>query len=122
MFYNRLEALCNEHGMSVAEACQMAGLHRSTHSMWKSGTQPSKRSVVKMANILGTTPEYLLDGVKPDAAREDEGYVKELLSEVSKMGAEGRDTLLAVARGINNQAGGKAPVAPGQFHLVTSSC
>lgn len=128
MFYERLEKVCHEHGMSVAEACQIAGLHRSTHTVWKTGSTPSKRSVAKLANVLCTTVEYLLDGDASDANPEDTVYVNSLLEEVTKMGPEARETLLAVARGLNNQA--QAQQLPGvgpsgkvwkQQSLVTTS-
>ena len=83
MFYERLEALCTERGMSVPDACVRSGLHRSANYSWKRGHGPSKRSAGKLAKTLGTTAEYLLRGVsdRPEQVRADR-FVRDILKEV----------------------------------------
>lgn len=113
MFYRRLEKLCFDHGMTVGEACQAAGFHRSTHTVWKTGKKPSRASAEKLASLLGTTTEYLLDGIGPAWDNPDDGYLQSLLKEIEAMKPETRETLLQVARMMNVQNGTLSPDTAG---------
>lgn len=115
MFLQRLEALCYTRGITIPQACQMAGLHRSTPSTWKHGITPSDGTLVKLAAVLCTTVEYLRDGkelaVSDDTfAVEWQGaYVQQLLSEVARMDTAQRISLLQFAKRLNNCVEGDYP-------------
>lgn len=59
--YERFEKLLKEKGLKAADVSAATGIGRSTFSDWKSGrSRPKHEKLVKIANALGTTPEYLM--------------------------------------------------------------
>lgn len=62
-FIERLERLLKNSHMTQAYLADSVGLRRTTISDWKkNGSYPSADVAVKIADILGTTVEYLVAG------------------------------------------------------------
>lgn len=69
---DRIDELVEERkkvdvSFSASKMMKELGFSNGMHSQWKSGTkEPSKKSIVKIADYLGTTPEYLQYGIESD--------------------------------------------------------
>lgn len=103
MFYERLEKLCETNGLTVAAACQLAGLHRSTHIAWRNGTAPSQQSLCALIPVLHTSVSYLMSGVESEEDKPSEDvdpFVFDLLKEVGQMNSPNRTKLLNYARSL----------------------
>ena len=62
-FYERFKTLRQAKGISPARAGEECGLNKGTVSAWKQrGTQPSGRTLQKIAEYFGVTTDYLLTG------------------------------------------------------------
>jgi len=59
----RIEELCQEQGMSVRKLSILCGFDPSTIRKWKDHA-PNYEKLKKVADLLQTTPEYLIDGVQ----------------------------------------------------------
>ena len=69
----RIEMRITEIGMSKADFYQLSGISSASYSQWKTGKyNPSDKKLVKAAECLGVTLEYLRDGTedKKDAPAE----------------------------------------------------
>lgn len=65
-FYERFKILRQGKGMSPARAGEECGLNKGTVSAWKQrGTQPSGRTLQKIADFFGVSTDYLLTGEEP---------------------------------------------------------
>ena len=64
MLRNKIENLCKEKGISMAELKRRSGVHPGTIKKWNSVKDPGKigaASLINVAKVLGTTVEYLLE-------------------------------------------------------------
>lgn len=62
-FAERLERLLKDSHITQASLADALGMRRATISDWKkNGSYPSADVAVKIADILGTTVEYLVAG------------------------------------------------------------
>lgn len=58
---DRINLMLAERGMSGAELSRKIGASNSVYSQWNTGTtSPSKKNLVKIAEVLGTSVEYLM--------------------------------------------------------------
>ncbi len=62
--FERIKKLAKDHGMTIAEVNQKAGLGKNSLYNWKY-QKPSYESLKKVADVLGTTPDFL-NGVTSD--------------------------------------------------------
>lgn len=62
MLFDRIKALCDELGISLAELERRAGFGNGTIGKWQTVT-PNLKSIEKVANVLGVTVAALLDGI-----------------------------------------------------------
>lgn len=61
MFYDYLDSLCAEKGMTVTELLRTLGISPSSASRWKSkGYEPSRATAKKIADFFGLTVAELL--------------------------------------------------------------
>lgn len=58
---DRIKALANERGLSIAEIERRSGLSRNTIKKWNRSI-PSVDKVASVAKCLGVTVEFLLTG------------------------------------------------------------
>lgn len=82
-FYNRVQALCAEKGVSGSRMCLELGLSKSTLSDIKSGRKKgvSTETAQKMAAYFGVSVDYLVTGENKEipAAQEGNGYSEDEL-------------------------------------------
>lgn len=60
MFFDILQRLCAERGISAYRACQDIGLNRSAVAKWKAGSVPNGATMAKLAAYFGVSADYLL--------------------------------------------------------------
>ena len=60
MDYARLEQLCNDKKISASKLAEMVGISKGNTSTWKKGGNPSIEVLVKMAEVLDCSVDYLL--------------------------------------------------------------
>lgn len=58
-FYKRLRDLCEERSMTVNELVKILDLSSGSPTAWKNGAIPRKATLIKIADYLGVTAEYL---------------------------------------------------------------
>ena len=59
----QLRALRRQHGLSQAELAERIGVHQTAISQWEKGrTSPDRRSLMKLAKVLGVSCDTLLGG------------------------------------------------------------
>lgn len=59
-FFNRVQQLCSEKGVSVTSVALELGFSRSTPTAWKKGNVPSADAVEKVADYFNVSTDYLL--------------------------------------------------------------
>lgn len=76
MFYDRIDFLCAERGMTVTELMRELGLSPSSASRWRNmGYSPSRAAAKKIADYFGITVAELMSGEikkSPAKAAEDD--------------------------------------------------
>lgn len=63
MIYERVKKLASERQLDIKGVERKAGLTNGTIGKWRNST-PSAESIIKVANALNTTTDYLLLGGK----------------------------------------------------------
>ena len=61
--YDRFKELCEKHGKSMKEVCDVIGIKSSAVSNWKKrGSLPNGDTCLKISKYFGVTMEYLMTG------------------------------------------------------------
>ena len=61
--YDRFKELCEKHGKSMKEVCDVIGIKSSAVSNWKKrGSLPNGDTCLKISKYFGVSMEYLLTG------------------------------------------------------------
>lgn len=84
MFYDRIDFLCAERGMTVTELMRELGLSPSSASRWRNmGYSPSRAAAKKIADYFGITVAELMSGEikKAPAKAEADDELMELLQD-----------------------------------------
>ena len=72
MFYDNLDILCAERGITISRLLEILDLSRSSASRWKTkGYLPSRDTAKKIAEYFGMTVQELLDIEKAPAVNQD---------------------------------------------------
>lgn len=86
MFIDNLLNILKREKITPAELCKRTGLHKSCISHWKSGSKPTMDKVVKIANELDVSLDYLVLGERNsklemlyDKASEDDKKIIDIL-------------------------------------------
>lgn len=66
--YDRINALCKERGISITALEEELGFGRGSIGKLKKGTTMSSSRLQKIADRLGTTSDYLLNGTVQTSA------------------------------------------------------
>ena len=65
-FLERIEALVAAKRVSKEKFYEACGINRSTWYYWKKGkTSPNNSTIVRIADYLGVSPDYLRFGISP---------------------------------------------------------
>lgn len=119
MFYERLKAACKNANTTVTATLKAIGIGTANGTYWKNGSVPSSDIIVKLAEFLNVSTDYLLLGTKPsDKVSEEQKTILtvfESLSSVDKVRViERAETLaeLAAERAAEQErtASKKAPL------------
>lgn len=71
MFWDNFQRICKEKGESPNGVCREIGLSNAVATHWKNGTQPKADVLIKIAEYLDVSVDYLL-GVQKKSAPDDE--------------------------------------------------
>lgn len=95
-FAQRLRALRKNKNLSQTELGQLAGLHYTHIGRFERGTsRPSGDTLKRLADALGVTSDYLLDGAATEAAKarfEDRELLKQF-QEVEQLPDEDKNVV-----------------------------
>lgn len=95
-FAQRLRELRKQKNLSQTELGQLAGLHYTHIGRFERGTsRPSGDTLKRVADALGVTSDYLLDGATNEAAKarfEDRELLKQF-QEVEQLPAEDKNVV-----------------------------
>ena len=71
--YDRIQALCAQHGVNVTEMCEALGISRSSLSELKAGRtrELTFKTLLPIAEYFGTTTDYLAGKQHPEPATPD---------------------------------------------------
>ena len=90
MFYDILQGLCREHGLSVSAALKIMGVSSGNISHWKKGRLPKGRTLRRMAQFFDVPIDFLIgDKQKLLAAQQER-----LLSLFASVPEEKREQIL----------------------------
>lgn len=77
MFYNTLQQLCRQKGISVTEFAKQIGLSQSNVTTWKAGAVPRSKTLKATADYFGVSVEYLMgdDAVNVRNVQDNHGII-----------------------------------------------
>lgn len=98
-FEGRLKKLRKRKGISQGELAKLIEVHFTQVSRYERGeTKPNAQAMTKLAKVLDTTVDYLMNGTANDVAQ-DAGLEKDLISrfkEVQTLDTEDKKTVLSL--------------------------
>ena len=98
-FQERLKELRKKKSISQAKLAELIEVHFTQVSRYERGeTKPGAKVMTKLAKVLDTTTDYLMNGTIDDIAL-DAGLDKEIISrfrEVQEFGFEDKKTILSL--------------------------
>lgn len=71
MFWDNFQRICKEKGETPNGVCREIGLSNAVATHWKNGTLPKADVLIKIAEYLDVSIDYLL-GVQKKSAPDDE--------------------------------------------------
>mgnify|MGYP000045704054 CR=1 FL=1 len=70
MFIDNLMKILKERNIKQSELCEKANIPKSNINHWKNGTQPTIDKVIKIAEILNVSIDYLIYGEEKESRLE----------------------------------------------------
>ena len=64
MFFDKLQALCDEKGIAMSALLDQVGMSRGNMARWKDGLTPKPATQIKLAEALGVDRSRLMDDVE----------------------------------------------------------
>ncbi|MDE6833857.1 MAG: helix-turn-helix domain-containing protein [Ruminococcus sp.] len=77
-FYERLRGICKENGTSVTNMLSRLGIATGSTGNWKRGSLPNGDILIKIADYLNTSIDYILLGEYRSDLTKDEKKLIEL--------------------------------------------
>lgn len=77
-FYERLRAICKEKGTTVTNMLTKLGIATGSTGNWKRGSLPNGDILIKIADYLNTSVDYILFGEYRSDISKDERKLVEL--------------------------------------------
>lgn len=78
MFYERLRDICKERGTTVTNMLSKLGIATGSTGNWKRGSLPNGEILIKIADYLNTSIDYILLGEFRSDMNSDEKQLVEL--------------------------------------------
>ena len=100
-FYERIELLCAEKGISADRLCKELGLSNATATKWRKGAEPRNATKKAVADYFGVSLEYVSGqtDVKEKAPTvKDSERKQELMELFSHLDENSQAALIEVAR------------------------
>ena len=69
-FYSRMEKIAREKGLNIADISRACNISQPSMNNWKNGGVPKVDVAVRIANLLGTTVEFLATGESSEVSEE----------------------------------------------------
>lgn len=92
MFFEQLEKLCADAGISPTAATLKLGYSKGTMSNWKKGATPNGDVVVRFAELFNCSTDYLLRGISnPSSLTRAE---QTLLADFRNLNPQGQEYIL----------------------------
>lgn len=91
MKYERIKLLCRKKGITIKKMCEDIGIANQVTGKWKNGADVKETTLIKIANYLETSIDYIA-GRTDD---ESNGITELINKEISNMNQEQKAKLLA---------------------------
>lgn len=100
----RIKALLTQKGMTQRQLAEKAGCTEAAISHYIKGDRvPRSRVMTEIAAALGTTSDYLIDGIPQDMLS-DLGYAKKLIARnADRMSKEQKMEIINILMGDDNE-------------------
>ncbi|MEL6339156.1 MAG: helix-turn-helix transcriptional regulator [Myxococcota bacterium] len=98
-FPQRLRELRQQTGFLQVELAKKVGMHQNQIGRYERGSShPSGDAIKKLADVLGVSADYLLEGSTEDAARADfeDRELLRMFKEVERFDAQDKDVIKAL--------------------------
>ena len=83
--YDRIKVLCKEKNVTQTDMCNTCGINPQSHrGRITKNVSPDVFDLLKIANFLGTSVEYLMTGNEPDTYKEKYDNLKNKIESVLK--------------------------------------
>ena len=92
MFYDTLIKLCDKHNVKITPLLTSLGVSKSSPASWKKGASPNSDIVIKLAEYLNVSTDYLLLGKEPSISTE----YKKLILLYQKLSPENQKMALSL--------------------------
>lgn len=103
-FSERLEKLLKDRGMKQKDLAEKASITEAALSHYLKGDRSPRSAVlVRIAEALGTTSDYLMEGI-PQSYGDEIGYAKRLIARnVDQMSPEEKREILSILLGFKGE-------------------
>jgi transcriptional regulator with XRE-family HTH domain len=98
-FAKRLRQLRQQRGFLQAELAEKVGLHQNQIGRYERGSsRPSGEALKRLADVLGVSTDYLIDGSTEDAAKADfeDRELLRMFKEVERFGDQDKEVVKAL--------------------------
>ena len=104
-FFERVEALCTEKGISPDKLCKDLGLSNATATKWRKGAEPRNATKKAVADYFKVSIEYVSGESEQKETPTAEGDERktELMKLFSQLDDAGQDALIAIAQQMKKQ-------------------
>lgn len=91
MKYERIKILCRKKGITVKKMCEDIGIANQVTAKWKNGADVKETTLIKIANYLETSIDYIAGRTNEESS----GITELINKEVSNMNEKQKAQLLA---------------------------
>lgn len=107
-FYSRIKRCCEHNGFTLSELVKSLGISTGMPTKWKYGLIPNGETLVKLADYLDVSIDYLLgreqnsNNEQSDVAFDDFTYA--LYNETKELTKKQKEALLNMAKVLKNSS------------------
>lgn len=76
MFFDKLQALCDEKGIAMSALLDQVGMSRGNMARWKDGLTPKPATQIKLAEALGVDRELLQEKPESEDRKQEDPAAK----------------------------------------------
>lgn len=102
--YEVFKQLCEEKGLKPSEVAKGTGLYQTLFSEWKKGkSNPNTDKMIKIANFLGVSVEYLMTGKDKTDISDNKYYINEETQEMAQAIFKNKELRLLFSEAMDAQ-------------------